>query len=227
MRGNVRLSDFDFDLPEELIALHPATPRRAARMLVREGGETTLATAADLARFLRPGDLLVFNNTRVIPAHLEGRRLRGTLEARIEVTLIAEDAGTWTALARPARKLAPGDRIAFEAGLGAEVLDRDGAEVRLRFDTDGTAALMEKLQAAGSLPLPPYIAGRRGYEAADKERYQTIFAERDGAVDNINLGDETVNDRDRWGVRLQGPICHSLHYQFILPKIIFVNLEDL
>ena len=194
----MHLSDFDFDLPDALIALHPATPRRAARMLVRRGDQTQIATAADLPRFLEAGDLLVFNNTRVIPAHLEGRRWRNDISARVEVTLIGEEAGDWTALARPARKFAPGDRVAFDAGLGAEVLARDGAQVRLRFDTETGAGLMEKLQAAGSLPLPPYIAGRRGYEAADGERYQTVFAERDGAVaaptaslhfDEVLLGD--------------------------------------
>ena len=200
----MRLSDFDFDLPEELIALHPANPRRAARMLVRQGGGMEIATAADLPRFLRAGDLLVFNDTRVIPAQLTGRRLRGDLEAKVEVTLASEmSPGRWNVLAKPARKLAVGDRIIFEAGLAAEVEAREGGGAVLRFDLEGRAFLAT-LKSAGTLPLPPYISGKRGFQDDDWERYQTVFAQKDGAVAaptaSLHFDDVLLADLDAAGI---------------------------
>ena len=179
----MRLEDFDYALPEELIALRPARPRSAARLLVAEGEAIEDAIVAQLPDRLAPGDLLVFNDTRVIPARLRGRRARpGGAGATVEVTLIAAgQGGDWRALARPAKRLAPGDRIAFAAGLEAEVLARDGAEVALRFDR-AAGALDVALEAAGETPLPPYIAARRAPDAADREDYQTVFAARPGAV---------------------------------------------
>jgi S-adenosylmethionine:tRNA ribosyltransferase-isomerase len=179
----MRLTDFDFQLPEELIALRPARPRSAARLLVAAGDTIHDSTVSRLGDWLRPGDLLVFNDTRVIPARLEGWRDRpGGQGARIEVTLIAPEGGaTWRALARPGKRLAPGDTIGFGPALSARVLDKDGAEVRLAFDRDGKA-LDAAIEAGGAMPLPPYIAARRPADAADREDYQTVFAERPGAV---------------------------------------------
>lgn len=176
-------ADFDFDLPEALIALRPARPRPAARLLVADRAGMVESTVARLGDWLRPGDLLVFNDTRVIPARLAGRRARpGGAGAAVEVTLIAGDGGpVWRALARPAKRLAPGDRIDFAGGLAAEVLGRDGGEVALRFDRSG-AAFEAALAGAGETPLPPYIAARRAADAADREDYQTVFAARAGAV---------------------------------------------
>jgi S-adenosylmethionine:tRNA ribosyltransferase-isomerase len=178
----MRLEDFDFDLPEALIALRPARPRSAARLLVATADAVADDVASRLGAWLRAGDLLGFNDTRVIPARLSGNRARaGSPGARIEATLIAGMGGpVWRALARPGKRLAVGDRIDFGA-LGAEVLERDGAEVRLRFDREGEA-FARALAEVGAVPLPPYIASRRAADAADAEDYQTVFAARPGAV---------------------------------------------
>jgi S-adenosylmethionine:tRNA ribosyltransferase-isomerase len=180
----MRLQDFDFELPEELIALRPARPRPSSRLLVARGPEGALedSTVDRLADHLRPGDLLVFNDTKVIPARLTGTRTRGEASARIEVTLIslAPD-GMWRALARPGKRLTAGDRIDFASGLSAEVRDKDGAEILLAFNASGRD-LETLLEAAGEVPLPPYIAARRAADAADREDYQTVFATRPGAV---------------------------------------------
>ena len=176
---------YDFDLPEELIALRPLKPRPASRMLVARDGGIEDAHAYDLPRFLRPGDLLVFNDTRVIPARLFGERRRETTTgsgiAKIEVTLIHRDSPSdWTALAKPAKRLAVGDRITFGA-LSAEVMAKQRGEVRLAFDRSGPA-LDAAIAEAGVMPLPPYIAQRRAADAQDLSDYQTVFAEKPGAV---------------------------------------------
>ena len=181
----MELDAFDFDLPDELIALRPVRPRSAARLLVARGAETHDSRVADLPDWLRPGDMLVFNDTLVIPARLTGERRRPTADgsgvAHIEATLIRrEGPATWTALARPGRRLIPGDRIAFGA-LTAEVLGRAGTEVRLRFDRAG-AELDAAVAETGVMPLPHYIAGRRPADAQDLADYQTVFAEKPGAV---------------------------------------------
>ena len=179
------LTEFDFELPEELIALRPVRPRPASRMLVACGPETTDAHFSDLPDWLRAGDMLVFNDTRVIPARLFGKRWRETADgsgvAEIEVLLterLAPD--TWRAMARPARRLKAGDQATFGA-LGATIIRRDGGEVDLRFDASG-ADLDTAIAAAGEMPLPPYIAGKRPADARDREDYQTVFAERPGAI---------------------------------------------
>ena len=174
----MKVSEFDFDLPPHLIADRPAVPRDSARLL--EVADTlTDHTVRDLPNLLEPGDLLVFNDTRVIPARLFGRR--GT--AAIEVTLHkAEAAARWRAFARPARKLRPGDVLAFDAGLAATVTDKaDGGEVELVFDRGGPE-LMAALAEVGRMPLPPYIKRPGGADARDRQDYQTIFAQKDGAV---------------------------------------------
>jgi len=178
----VRLSDFDYTLPEELIALYPADPRSSARLLVAENGETRLAHVADLPAALRDGDVLVFNDTRVIPARLYGQRIRGDVSAKVEITLIADQGDEiWRAMAKPARKLSPGDHVAFGPHLNAEVISREGAEAQLRFSHDQTD-FMTALAKAGVMPLPPYIAARRPPEAQDHDSYQSVFAARDGAI---------------------------------------------
>ena len=188
MSRPLTLDDFDFDLPEDLIALRPARPRSAARLLVASGAAGPLADARaiDLPGFLSAGDLLVFNDTQVIPARLSGIRRRasrhGTGAARVELTLIEPGAdGVWTALARPAKRLAAGDVVEVAEGLAARVLARDGAEVRVALDT-GDRAVDTALEQAGEMPLPPYIAQRRAADAADRADYQTMFARRPGAV---------------------------------------------
>jgi S-adenosylmethionine:tRNA ribosyltransferase-isomerase len=183
----MKLSDFDFDLPEHLIALRPVKPRPASRLLVARGGETHDSHVHNLPEWLRPGDMLVFNDTKVIPARLSGERRRASADgsgvAKIEVTLIHRDSAVrWTALARPAKRLAPGDRIRFGGGLSAEVAEkREAGEIALEFDRGG-ADLDAAIAGTGVMPLPPYIAQRRAADAQDTQDYQTIFARRPGAV---------------------------------------------
>ncbi len=177
---SLRLSDFDFDLPERLIARYPARPRDSARLLlVRAAG-----LESELPTVLRPGDLMVFNETKVIPAQLQGRRLRpGAGEAAVEITLhkrAGED--RWHAFAKPGRRLAPGDRVRFGKDFTAEVLAKapDG-DLLLRFDRAGPE-LMTALGRHGTMPLPPYIRKLRPVEATDAEDYQTVYAGPEGAV---------------------------------------------
>ena len=182
----MKLSEFDFDLPEGLIALRPARPRSSARLLMAEGDAIRDAHVFDLPAILRPGDLLVLNDTKVIPARLSGVRRRtgaaGEGEARIEATLLeARGGGVWTALLRPLRRLKPGERVAFSAELSAVYEGREGEAALLRFDREGEA-FERALEAAGAMPLPPYIAGRRAPDAADREDYPTVWAARPGAV---------------------------------------------
>ncbi len=182
----MKLSDFDFDLPEHLIATRPARPRTSARLLVAEGAQTRDLHVCDLPQVLRPGDRLVLNNTKVIPARLSGRRLRdsaeGPVEAGVEITLLDPTAaGGWRVLAKPLRKLREGDTIRFSPALEATVTERGAETAEIRFNLAGgdfDAALAE----AGAMPLPPYIAARRPADAQDHEDYQPVFARHSGAV---------------------------------------------
>lgn len=189
----MRVDLFNFDLPEDRIALRPAKPRDAARMLVVTPPDGLAdREIRDLPAQLSPGDALVVNDTRVLPARLSGIRTRGDSVARIEATLIKrESSNRWRALARPAKRLQVGERIRFGeerestacllAALDAEVIEKNGGEVLLDFAFDG-AALDEAIERIGIMPLPPYIAGRRGEDDADVFDYQTMFAREAGAV---------------------------------------------
>ncbi len=173
---------FDFDLPPERIALRPAAPRDAARMLVLDGpgpgGATRDRLVSDLPAELRRGDLLVFNDTRVIPAQLEGRRG----EARIGATLHKrEGPRRWRAFIRNAKRLRDGDRIDFGNGVAATAADR-AADGSFALDFAGDDPVELLLERAGRMPLPPYIAARRPTDARDAQDYQTMFADRPGAV---------------------------------------------
>lgn len=175
---------FDFDLPEASIALRPVTPRDAARMLVVVPGEKLSdRTMRDLPELLQPGDVLVMNDTRVIPSRLYGTRQRGETSARIEIMLHKrEGADLWLAFARPAKKVSVGETIRFGETLGAKVIAKaEGGEMTLRFSCSGPA-LDAAIMAIGALPLPPYIAGKRETDARDATDYQTIYAAQDGAV---------------------------------------------
>jgi S-adenosylmethionine:tRNA ribosyltransferase-isomerase len=183
----VRVSDFDFTLPEELIALRPASPRDSARLLIVHEGETVFeeASVRDLPSFLAPGDVCVFNDTKVIPAQLFGiRPARGdSPKAAIEVTLHKrEGSDLWAAFAKPGRKLIVGDSLQFGDRLAAVVeAKNEGGEILLRFDAFG-AELERAIAEVGVTPLPPYIAGRRLPDERDRCDYQTIYAAREGAV---------------------------------------------
>jgi S-adenosylmethionine:tRNA ribosyltransferase-isomerase len=200
----MRVNDFDFDLPKERIALRPASPRESARLLVVRAPEAPSSPAppfedwriGDLPALLRPGDVLVFNDTKVIPAQLRVRRVgRGEGGGVIGVTLHKRvDASRWLAFARPARRLAPGGRVAVlpsdenpsahstAPGLAARVEEKgEGGEILFAFEASG-AELDAAIAALGQPPLPPYIASQRPADAGDRRDYQTVFARRDGAV---------------------------------------------
>jgi S-adenosylmethionine:tRNA ribosyltransferase-isomerase len=182
----MHLSDFDFDLPDALIATRPANPRSSARLLVAEGDTITDAVVRDLTQWLRPGDRLVLNDTKVIPARLSGRRTResaqGVTQAQIEITLLEpRPGGLWAALVKPLKKLREGETVVFSEALSATLEAREEGQGLMRFNLEGEdfdAALAE----AGAMPLPPYIAAKRAADAQDKTDYQTVWAERTGAV---------------------------------------------
>jgi S-adenosylmethionine:tRNA ribosyltransferase-isomerase len=189
----MQLADFDFDLPDDRIALRPASPRDASRLLVVAPGEPMRdLQVRDLPGLLRPGDILVLNDTRVIPARLKGVRHREASQMAVQATLLKRLAPhVWTAFMRPGKRLAVGDRVSFgEANdracllgaLDATVQAKgEGGEVTLAFDLAGPdldAAIAER----GAMPLPPYIAAKRGEDERDRADYQTVYAEEDGSV---------------------------------------------
>ena len=177
----MKLSDFDFDLPEALIATRPAVPRTSARLLVAQGPTITDRHVSDLIDIFRPGDRLILNNTRVIPARLFGHRRRGEAVAKVEITLLEPLATGWRALAKPLRKVAMGEVIVFSDQLSARVMAKSETDLHLEFNLTGDdfdTALAE----TGLMPLPPYIAAKRAADAQDKTDYQTVFARHAGAV---------------------------------------------
>ncbi|WP_411287748.1 tRNA preQ1(34) S-adenosylmethionine ribosyltransferase-isomerase QueA [Phenylobacterium sp.] len=189
----MQLADFDFHLPDDRIALRPASPRDSARLLlVAPGGELSDLAVSDLPGLLRAGDVLVLNDTRVIPARLSGVRTRGENRVACEATLHRRlSPHVWTAFMRPGKRLAAGDRVAFGStddracltgALDATVRGKgEGGEVTLAFDLAGPdldAAIAER----GAMPLPPYIAAKRAQDAQDQADYQTVYAREDGSV---------------------------------------------
>jgi S-adenosylmethionine:tRNA ribosyltransferase-isomerase len=196
----MRTDLFDFVLPDSSIALYPAEPRDSARLLVvhpvkgscaREDADLADKSVRDLPSLLQPGDALVFNDTKVIPAALSGVRVRGDVRAKVDFNLTKRVSdNTWRAFARPAKRLEAGDRVRFGHGedtcmlgaLDATVAAKgDAGEVELAFDLSG-AVLDEAIAAIGAMPLPPYIALKREPDARDRDTYQTIYADKDGAV---------------------------------------------
>ncbi len=178
----MKLSDFDFDLPETLIATRPAKPRPSARMLLAQGAAIEDRHVYDLVDILQAGDRLVLNNTKVIHARLNGHRQRGEARAKIEITLMEPNSqGDWRAMAKPLRKLNLGETVEFAGELRGEVVAKSETDLVLRFNLEGDAfdaALFE----AGTMPLPPYIAAKRAPDAQDEDDYQTVFARHSGAV---------------------------------------------
>jgi S-adenosylmethionine:tRNA ribosyltransferase-isomerase len=196
----MRTDLFDFVLPDSAIALYPAEPRDSARLLVvhpvkggcaREDADLSDKHVRDLPDLLRPGDALVFNDTKVIPAALSGIRVRGEMQAHVDFNLTKRISdNSWRAFARPAKRLEAGDRVHFghsqdmclNGALDARVAAKgEAGEVELAFDLSGPA-LDEAISAIGAMPLPPYIALKREPDARDRESYQTIYAEKEGAV---------------------------------------------
>jgi S-adenosylmethionine:tRNA ribosyltransferase-isomerase len=189
----MRTDLFDFELPPDRIALRPVRPRNAARLLVvRPGDAEPLEDRSvnALPGLLRPGDALVFNDTKVIPARLSGRRIGRGEEPRIEATLIERlDGARWRAFVRPAKKLTPGDivrfgdegKVCFLGQLDATVEDKAEGEVLLAFAFHGPV-LDQAIEERGDMPLPPYIASRRRPDTCDRADYQTMFARQEGSV---------------------------------------------
>jgi len=189
----LKLSDFDFDLPDANIALRPVDPRSAAKLLVVRAGQALGDhIVADLPQFLQPGDALVFNDTRVIPARLFGTRLRGELAVPVEATLHKRlAANSWSAFMRPGKRLKCGDQIVFgpqhdranaAERLVAEITYKgEGGEISLSFEASGPD-LDVAIAQIGLMPLPPYIAAKRAEDARDRTDYQTVYARLDGSV---------------------------------------------
>lgn len=182
----MKLSDFDFELPEALIATRPASPRTSARMLVAQGADIRDMRVSDLPEILQAGDRLVLNDTKVIPARLFGLRHRdsaqGAVSAKIEVTLLEPRAtGDWLALVKPLKKIKIGESVVFSDDLRATLVEKVEGTAVLNFNLTGDdfdAALAQ----AGAMPLPPYIAAKRPADEQDKHDYQTVFARNKGAV---------------------------------------------
>jgi len=194
----MRVDLFDFELPPERIALRPADPRDSARMMTVDPGATPPvghAAFRDLPSLLAPGDVLILNDTRVIPAELRGTRLRDGAAASVSLTLHKRVSGhEWRAFARPAKRLKPGDRLVFGGAAGegdracllgtleATVTERgEAGEVGIAFDLSGPV-LDEAIEAVGHVPLPPYIASKRADDTSDLRDYQTVYAREPGAV---------------------------------------------
>jgi S-adenosylmethionine:tRNA ribosyltransferase-isomerase len=178
MTWSMRLSDFDFDLPAERIALRPSRPRDSARLLVVRGSEFSDRHVLDLPELLLPGDTLVFNDTKVIPAQLEGRRGEASVGATLHKRQGPRD---WWAFVRNAKRVRTGDKIDFAEGVYALVVEKaaDGSAL-LHFPGDEAIELL--IERAGRMPLPPYIASRRPVDETDRQDYQTMFAREEGAV---------------------------------------------
>lgn len=183
----MKLSDFDFDLPQDRIALRPAVPCTSAKLLFADAGNPLRdLTVSSLPTLLRAGDRLVLNDTKVIPARLFGVRHRmgetGMTEAKIDVTLLEpKPDGTWSALVKPLKKVRDGEVVRFSDALSAEVMGRADGQAFVKFNLSGDD-FDAALNAAGAMPLPPYIAAKRPADEADKTDYQTAWAKHQGAV---------------------------------------------
>lgn len=182
----MKLTDFNFELPEELIALRPVNPRPNSKLLVYQSGRINDGIFSLIQDYLRPGDRLVLNNTKVIPARLSGLRRRisdqGETFAKIEATLLSVNAsGHWMALAKPAKRVRIGERIEFSNNFYAKVISKSENGIELAFNLEG-AEFDKTIADIGSMPLPPYIASKRPADKQDIEDYQTVFAKELGAV---------------------------------------------
>ncbi len=213
------VSDFDFDLPRELIAISPASPRDSARLIDATGPHLIDKTIKDLKSILKAGDLLVFNDTKVIPARLLGKRK----DAKVEVTLhkMLSD-GVWNVFARPAKKLKAGDIFKIAEDFFATVLDKDGGEVTLKFSASGEE-FYEKLGRYGSPPLPPYISRDSGVRKQDVDDYQTIYAKHRGAVAaptaGLHFTDDMLKDIADKGIRTAFVTLHVGAGTFLPVKV--------
>ncbi|MEM9278429.1 MAG: tRNA preQ1(34) S-adenosylmethionine ribosyltransferase-isomerase QueA [Pseudomonadota bacterium] len=227
----MRVDLFDFDLPEESIALRPASPRDMAKMLVVDQNLSDVVVR-DLPDLLNPGDVMVFNDTKVVPTQLEGVRNRDGATARISATLHTRlSSDTWLCFAKGAKKLKQGDRIRFSSSntscvagaLDCTVKDKDeSGNVELKFDLSG-AAFDEMLMQVGSMPLPPYIAGKRSADEKDFSDYQTMYAREEGAVAaptaGLHFTSELMQTLEEKGILLKYVTLHVGPGTFLPVKV--------
>lgn len=232
----MQLDDFDFDLPESNIALEPHPTRDGSKLLrVLPDGALEDHVFKNLLRFFKPGDVVVLNNSRVLPAALKGKRLRGESEANVQLNLHKRvSSNEWFAFAKPAKRMKVGDRLRFgdQAGSGQACFEGQleatiieipgGGEILVRFDLDGVA-LDEALKLVGDMPLPPYIASKRAAGEEDKETYQTVYAEHDGSVAaptaGLHFTDELLAGLKEIGVDLQFVTLHVGAGTFLPVKV--------
>ena len=204
----MRVSDFDFELPPERIALRPARPRDSARLLKVEGSDLSDHAVLDLPQILRPGDVLVFNDTKVIPAQLEGRRGEASIGATLHKR---EGPREWWAFLRNARRARIGDTIDFGSGVAASVVEKaeDGSALLCFHGQEPVELLLEQ---AGQMPLPPYIASKRAIDESDRADYQTMFAREEGAVAAptaaLHFTDRLIEALDARGVKRETLTLH-------------------
>ena len=220
----MKVSLFDFDLPEANIALRPAEPRGSSRMLVVRQSGLEDAHVADLLSYVRAGDALVFNDTRVIPGQLTGKRSRDGWNVDVSATLhMRTNSNAWLAFLKPGRRVKAGDRLIFGEGLEAVAGDKnEGGDVELTFDLGGPE-LDEMIKARGAMPLPPYIAGKREQDAKDAVDYQTVYAREDGAVAaptaGLHFTDELLAKLDAAGVERHFVTLHVGAGTFLPVKV--------
>ena len=211
------LSDFDFELPEELIAIRPASPRSSARLLMARGDKIDDRLVSDLPKFLKPGDRLVLNDTKVLPVRMSGIRNRlfdgnKIASANIEVTLLTKKKQrTWDALIKPLRRMKLGEKIIFDKSFHAKLIDKTDGQAVLQFNIEGTE-FMKRLENLGIMPLPPYIASKRPADERDNVDYQSVFARNSGSVAaptaSLHFDHDLLAEIDKIGVETSFVTLH-------------------
>ena len=211
------LSDFDFELPEELIAIRPASPRSSARLLMARGDKIDDRLVSDLPKFLKPGDRLVLNDTKVLPVRMSGVRNRSfdgdkIASAKIEVTLLTKKKQrTWGALIKPLRRIKLGEKIIFDKSFHAKLIDKTDGQAVLQFNIEGTE-FMKRLENLGIMPLPPYIASKRPADERDNVDYQSVFARNSGSVAaptaSLHFDHDLLAEIDKIGVETSFVTLH-------------------
>ena len=211
------LSDFDFELPEELIAIRPASPRSSARLLMARGDKIDDRLVSDLPKFLKPGDRLVLNDTKVLPVRMSGVRNRSfdgnkIASANIEVTLLTKKKQrTWGALIKPLRRMKLGEKIIFDKSFHAKLIDKTDGQAVLQFNIEGTE-FMRRLENLGIMPLPPYIASKRPADERDNVDYQSVFARNSGSVAaptaSLHFDHDLLAEIDKIGVETSFVTLH-------------------
>ena len=211
------LSDFDFELPEELIAIRPASPRSSSRLLMASGDKIDDRLVSDLPKFLKPGDRLVLNDTKVLPVRMSGVRNRSfdgnkIASANIEVTLLTKKKQrTWGAMIKPLRRIKLGEKIIFDKSFHAKLIDKTDGQAVLQFNIEGTE-FMKRLENLGIMPLPPYIASKRPADERDNVDYQSVFARNSGSAAaptaSLHFDHDLLAEIDKIGVETSFVTLH-------------------